>query len=1390
MLMMMGLPIAPSAQAAATGTLTLSSSQIFGNQTVSMTITDSDIGVQELKDTYNPSVVLQWTNATSTYYVNVTQNTGGSWVAYATDALWVTYSCGASATLNVTASNDAPGALTPGVPGSPNSVKANYTQGHAAAGQGSNGLAIGTCADNYINNGHLANGAPATRTYTNHTYTASAAGMTTADHSILTSPMIHGFNMTRGHTMTITYKDASDSTGAAKDVSQTLLYKETKATLYNTEEKQTTVTPGATLRLFLNHNDLNNDPTEVESFLVTNNTNGFKAQIVTSSNATLQNIVNKTMSYLGAGNHHDGGNTAGTGAGAFRLNFTETGANTGIFKCTNPTGSQAVTSPCLEMERFHFNNTLTGDTNVNTNKTGFVGLITSNNWRSSPTWNYTSDNTGSSGWKSGDTFKLSFDPIQNIRHGYNSTTCKADSGVRGSCYNTTSLTLTLTETVGTMTTSATAVTSSSDVTVEITDADMNHDPEKKDTINKVFVELNNSSPVTVTATETAVNSSIFKFTIRNTIGAYTSGCSYSTTANRLTCTVSPANAGDSNFDITYQDKYGGSTAAATVDFTTTAATVSTDKDSYDETATSIKLTYTDPDSNDNAAAKEQVLFNSTRQKHFSSREGTTAGDRTCSGIFVGSTCNAKRLANFTITSINGTNGYHDIRNHSALVLETGVNTGVWTTSVSISSLRTALDLRGGSGPLGLAAGDQLVFTVKDSFDGTTANKTVTIGGTVGSLSFDRTDFPITPSHATSGANVSRVNATVTLTDSDKNTNVNARDNATLRMIIKNATGGQVGTTSGGNAITPVQGALGHLSWYNITATETGVNTGVFELKFGINWGDSNSDIPTVLNYSSPTREQESLDKMQDMVGGQVCFEWADGASSTNITIARNVDSSTTTNTAVKGVAKCLDIKGHDATITSSISTGKLGDTFTVTATEPDFNRDVEVADKLYILLIGTAKQTAPAETDTAKYNSTIALTETGVNTGEFTKTITLEPGKSPFGTTLTANQHIRLRVRDNATSNSFYSGSGLARASATTSVTVQSSTAELTVTPTTDVGPDGKIYVKLVDPDLMTTAASSVQLTQVTSNGTGDIEKPYASNGTTATGTYWFGITMARSTGTPTDEDGTLHVNASDTIYFYYSDTADVSGTLQVVKASLNVKTESGAITTDKENYLVGDFAEITVVDLDANTSPDSKQSITVKVITDSWEIGTSITLQESAADSSTFTGKIEFIATSKGVPSSSQVSATVGDIVTIKYTDTLCDTNKKCTIEVTTKIGQALSKTEQVPAGTPEIVDTAGDAFASPSVGDIVIVQASVTNDDDVAHTVTFLVQIKNSAGEVVNLGWVRDIELTSDESQTPGLSWLPDSAGTYTAEVYVWTSISEAEALSPVKSVTFTIA
>ena len=84
----------------------------------------------------------------------------------------------------------------------------------------------GSCADTYVKVGHLSNGVPSTRTYTNQTYTKSAAAMAATAHSIVTSPVIHGMNMTLSATITITYKDTADSTGAAKDVSSTFTYKE------------------------------------------------------------------------------------------------------------------------------------------------------------------------------------------------------------------------------------------------------------------------------------------------------------------------------------------------------------------------------------------------------------------------------------------------------------------------------------------------------------------------------------------------------------------------------------------------------------------------------------------------------------------------------------------------------------------------------------------------------------------------------------------------------------------------------------------------------------------------------------------------------------------------------------------------------------------------------------------------------------------------------------------------------------------------------------------------------------------------------------------------------------------------------------------------------------
>ena len=1365
MLLFAGVGMAPQAVAANTGTLTLSQGQMFGNMTLQISVNDPDLGVEQVKNTYNVGPTITWANTSGTYFINSTQSLGGSWYAYATDALWIAQTCSISNVMyraNLTASDK-----------SNNASHAVYHPGHAVSGQGANGLAIGSCARSHIETFHLDEGVPYTRTYANHSYDGGSATKLATTHSIASAPMIHMFNMTRGHTMTITYKDASDSTGTSKDISATLLYKETKPVLDN--NGKTEITPQEQLNLRVTHMDRNNDPTKKDHFSVSNNSESLRLSISSSSNTTLANLVNKTLLYectISGITRTTGKGCQSDGSTNWVLNFTETGINTGIFALS--TGS----------DKFNMSNLRVNDSSSPTATTSPIALKTNKLVRDGSTLK--------SLWSNGDKFKISMKTYPNTGNEYNATSCTTaypgTGGTRGHCTNATSVTFTIKETSGALSASATSLSYASDVTFTLDDFDQNSDATQKDTIATVYAEINDSSPVTVTAKESAVNSSAFTFTVRATIGTYTSGCSFSTTYSRLTCTIDPAQAKNTVIDVTYTDQHTAAVRSLSLDFTTTAATVTTSVTNIDESATSFTITYADPDANDASATAEQLLFNATNTV---GRCVCMDGDSDIPGIYHGTVVNRKKVANFTITKVNGTNGYSDLTNASGLVTESDKNTGSWTLTVTMASLRTSLDKRGGTGPLGLAATDKLIVSIKDRSDAATTNITITVGGTVGALSWDRTDFPITVDHSTSpGArNQSRVNATVTLTDADKNTNTAAKDNATLRIRILNGSGKIVGTCGGAQCNAAAEGALGHLSWYNVTAQETGPDTGIFTLKVGIDWGNANTDIPAVLNYSKPTQYKYALDRMQDMIGGQVCAEWADGAASQNITVANSAPGVTTGNSAKKGVVSCLDITAHDATISANITSGNLGDVMEITATEPDYNRDVAIKDKLYILIIGTNKQTAPSETDTAQYNLTVALTETGVNTGEFAKNVTLEPGKSPFTSALAANSYIRLRVRDNATSNSFYSGAGLARASATHAITVASNTATLELTPGDASGPDGKVYIKLTDPDLMTTAASSMTMTKIVSNGTDDVEKPTASNGTTQTGTYWFAVTLARSTGSPSNEDGTLHVNGTDIVYFYYSDTKNDDGVLEVVSATLNIRTEAGTVSLDSTNYLVAEFATITVTDLDANTSPDTKQSITVKASTESWEVGTTITLQETGADTDVFTGQVELIATTKGVPSGAQVSAAVGDTLTIKYTDTLCDDSKKCYQYATAKVGQALSKTEQVPAGDPQIVDTSGNLVASPNVGDILIVQATITNDDDVAHTVTFLVQIKNAAGEVVNLGWVRDIELAADESQTPGMSWLPDSAGTYTAEVYVWDSLTSAVALSPVKSTSFTV-
>jgi len=72
------------------------------------------------------------------------------------------------------------------------------------------------------------------------------------------------------------------------------------------------------------------------------------------------------------------------------------------------------------------------------------------------------------------------------------------------------------------------------------------------------------------------------------------------------------------------------------------------------------------------------------------------------------------------------------------------------------------------------------------------------------------------------------------------------------------------------------------------------------------------------------------------------------------------------------------------------------------------------------------------------------------------------------------------------------------------------------------------------------------------------------------------------------------------------------------------------------------------------------------------------------------------------------------------------------------------------------------------------------LSNSQDRIQSFAYIVQIKNSDGITVSLAWITG-SLSPNQSLSPALSWTPEKVGMYTAEIFVWDSITNPDPLSP---------
>ena len=265
------------------------------------------------------------------------------------------------------------------------------------------------------------------------------------------------------------------------------------------------------------------------------------------------------------------------------------------------------------------------------------------------------------------------------------------------------------------------------------------------------------------------------------------------------------------------------------------ATISFDKATYFENASTAIVTITEPDANIDPGSRESITVQS-----ISGGSGTAVHQSL--GI----------IADFQVIRIRG--GIETVRDFGPVIFrEDGANDGFWTFD---------MNLRAAS--LDLAPGDTLKIVWFDRGDGVESVAIASIEGILAILAFDRTEIPVE-----SGQTEEVI---VSLFDEGHNINPNDITGVAIRLLPMNNTNGIVGSRESSISLEPT-GQCRVISYYNGTAVETGPNTGVFTLRVEFLWGNTDDDLAKIIIHAlfGPT-ETFTLDRNIDMIGGGLQVE--------------------------------------------------------------------------------------------------------------------------------------------------------------------------------------------------------------------------------------------------------------------------------------------------------------------------------------------------------------------------------------------------------------------------------------------------------------------------------------------------------------------------------------
>jgi len=238
----------------------------------------------------------------------------------------------------------------------------------------------------------------------------------------------------------------------------------------------------------------------------------------------------------------------------------------------------------------------------------------------------------------------------------------------------------------------------------------------------------------------------------------------------------------------------------------------------------------------------------------------------------------------------------------------------------------------------------------------------------------------------------------------------------------------------------------------------------------------------------------------------------------------------------------------------------------------------------------------------------------------------------------------------------------------------------------------------------------------------------------------------------------------------------------QTVTGSALIRWHLGEVHWLQPNYSSDSQGVLQIIDPDMSVNPDAINKFDTNVWSDSDSGGIKLTMTETDKGSGIFQGTVYF--TTQYPSAGNRLHVSEGDTVTGEYIDrTLplpASPADQTKLLATTTVGATLPPLDRVATNNARIVDSTGKTLDSIKVGQQIGIVSDITNKMNNNQPFAYLVQIQDNNGIAVSLSWITG-SLAPNQSMSLSQSWIPKSAGTYTAQIFVWEGVTDPNALSP---------